>query len=1002
MFILIVILFSLANFLASSNTHLHIKRKAFEECRFSEIGSLDNSAKLKLKSENNIIFRHSTYDDFSKGLVSNSGQNLYVSKDGEIRFINWFDFNNDGYPEIVFVNDHNPFETSDGFIYYNHPVKGFRSLMPPKHQFVPGFQQLEWMDESLKHIDRLPSLGGGSTLVDDLNDDGYLDIVFANFVHGWSSNHFPITIYWGSENGFDKSRVSYLPSLSASGFASSDLDGNGYKDIVVANVGREAYASINAGNRKNKKRVVGKEENTSYIYWQDIQGYSVENRTELPTEYALDVAISDLNQDGYSDIVFLQGGVPGSIRIFYGTKQGINVNKFTDIKVKAPIWDGNNGVRRLLVADLNGDKKPDIFVPSHGDISEIFWNGSDGFNELNRTDIPTRDAVAAETEDLNGNGLNDLIIVNKNGPSYVYWNAPDGFNENRRTELPTNIALGVAVSDLNKDGFFDIVFANSQKGESYDNPSFIYWGSKDGYDPAVRDELWGFGPVDVAVGDFDKNGLDDIFLMNRQSGKRSPQYASGAYNPIDLFIYWGNKSSKYSDSSTTLLPGARTQSSVVATDLTGNGYADLIYLTNDGSVLNIFYGDQTGFSVDRSKQYDIKIQGRTPQAADLNKDGFLDIIIESQNNELAVLYGNKSGFEEVQLYVFDNFKEKFRTQAIGDVNNDGNLDLVFGSHGFIAILYGEDDGTFDIHKLETIKTDMYTTKISLADFNGDGFLDIFGHHHTPAHRGGEYSVYSAIYWNNNGLFSKKRRLELPSHGAHTGSVADVNKDGYPDILIANYNAQQTRNLETFIYWGGRNGNYSYDNVTRLPSYSPIANLVLDLNGDGINDIVVYNHSKSNRYATSSPIGGMHSIQSFIYWGTEKGWSYKNRDEISAFGPHGRLAAEPGNIMNRQSFEEYTSNVIATDGFDGQYNLKVESNHNFRQHVKVFIKSAGDINSLEQAEWKEIKLKERNDRYFLYTGSISKEDTLIKYKLRMFTGETGNGPVIRAVEMHKQN
>ncbi len=992
---LIITFLLFSTFAADNESHILLPAKS----RFRKVELSKNPVAKKTKYENNILFRHSTYDDFSDGMVSNSGQNLFVSRDGSIRFINWFDFNNDGYPEIVSVNDHNPFETSDGFIYYNHPDKGFRSLLPPEHQFVPGFQQLEWMVESLKQIDRLPSLGGGSTLVDDLDDDGFIDILFTNFVHGWSSNHFPVTIYWGSENGFDKSRVSYLSSLSASGLASSDLDGNGYKDIIMANVGREAYASANARDISNGKRIVGAEENTSYIYWQDAQGFLTENRTELPTEYALDVAVADLNQDDYPDIVFLQGGMPGSIRIFYGTQKGIDANKFTDIKVKAPIWDGNNGIRRLLLADLNGDKKPDIFVPSHGDTSEIFWNGADGFNESNRTDIQTRDAVAAASEDLNGNGLNDLIIVNKNGPSYVYWNTHDGFNENRRTELPTNLALGVAVSDLDKDGFSDIVFANSQDGESYDNSSFIYWGTKDGYHPAMRDELWGFGPVDVAIGDFDKNGLDDIFLMNRQSGKSSPQYASGLYNPVDIFIYWGNKHSKYSVASMSSLPGARTQSSVVATDLTGNGFADIIYLTGNGSILNVFYGDQNGFSIDRSKQYNIQIQGRTPLVVDLNKDGFLDIIIESSKNELAVLYGHKNGFEEVQLYVFDDFEEKFRTQAIGDVNNDGNLDLVFGSHGFIAILYGKNDGKFDIRRLKTIKTDMYTTKISLADFNGDGLLDVFGHHHTPAHRGGEYNVYSAIYWNENGSFSGENKLKLPSYGAHSGSVADVNKDGYPDILIANYNAQQTRNLETFIYWGGGKGSFSADNLTRLPSYSPIANLVLDLNSDGINDIVVYNHSKSNRFAGLNPIGGMHAIQSFIYWGTKEGWNYKNRDEIPTFGPHGRLSGEPGSIMNRSSYEEYTSAPIEIEGFDGQYNLKIESNHNFRQSVEVFIKSANNVEELEHVEWKEIKLKTRTDNYFLYEGLLSKEDTFVKYKLRLLTGGTGNGPVIQSVEMY---
>ncbi len=963
--------------------------------------SFESAGGLKPKSENNILFRHSTFDDFSGGTVSNSGHNLFVSHDGQIRFVNWFDLNNDGYPEIVSVNDHNPYENSDGIIYYNHASKGFMSLMPPLHKFVPGFQQLEWMEESLKHMDRLPALGGGTTLVEDLNSDGYTEILFTNFVHGWSDNHYPVSLYWGDENGINKTRVSYLPTLTASGLATADLDGNGYKDIIMANVGREAFASVNASGSASgngPERIIGAEEGTSYIYWQEAWGFSEDNRGEFPTEYALDVSVADLNQDGYTDVVFLQGGIPGSIRIFYGGQTGIDTARYRDIEVLAPVW--GSIVRKILIADLNGDNKPDIFVPSVGGSSEIFWNGTGGLSQSDRSVIPSRDALDAAAEDLNGNGYNDLVVVNQNGPSYIYWNSPGGFSEDRRTGLPTNVATGVAISDLDKDGFFDIVFSNSQDGESYDNPSFIYWGSKDGYHPGDRDELWGFGPVDVSVADFDKNGLDDIFLMNRQSGHRSPQYGISSYNSVDLFVYWGNKRSRYSVASMSLLPGARPQSSALATDLTGNGYADLVYLTDQGKTLNVFYGDNKGFSADKNSRYDIQIQGRTPLTADLDKDGYLDFIVESDKNELAVLLGKKEGFEEVQLYVFDGLEHDLRTQSTGDINGDGNLDLLFGGHGFIKILYGTGQGSFDIKQIETIKTNMYTTKISVADLNEDGLPDIFGHHHTPANRGGEYSVYSAIYWNNNGSFSGGNRLELPSHGAHSGSIADVNKDGYPDILIANYNAQHTRNLETFVYWGGSKGSFSPQNVTKLPGYSPIANLVLDLNGDGINEIVVYNHSKSNRIAGSNPLGGMHALQSYIYWGTENGWHINNRDEIPTFGPHGRLVAEPGDIMNRSSYEEYTSIPIALDGFSGLYNLKVESNHNFRQNIKVFIKSANGTGRLEQAEWKEIKLTDRTDDYFLYEGSLTGKDTFMKYKLRLITGETGNGPVVKAVEMYK--
>ena len=76
------------------------------------------------------FWRTAGFEAFASGTFGNAGQNLFVSQRGELKLINWFDFDRDGLPELVINNDHSPFENSDSLIYYQHPVDGFRSLLP--------------------------------------------------------------------------------------------------------------------------------------------------------------------------------------------------------------------------------------------------------------------------------------------------------------------------------------------------------------------------------------------------------------------------------------------------------------------------------------------------------------------------------------------------------------------------------------------------------------------------------------------------------------------------------------------------------------------------------------------------------------------------------------------------------------------------------------------------------------------------------------------------------
>ena len=255
------------------------------------------------------VFRHAGFATLSRGELGNAGQNVFVSARGELKLINWFDLDRDGYPDLVINNDHSPYENSDSLIYLQHPVDGFRSLLPLSAE-AGAFEKIAWLRGSAGRAEFLPSIGGGRSLIADLDGDGRPEVIFANFIHGSTHDHFPVFVYWGTEDGYSPNRRSEFPSESATGVAVADLNGDGRLDLVVANMGKEddTVAASTGPRAAAAPPIVAGATARSRIYWQGEDGFSTERITDLPTRHAVDVKIADLDGDGRPDLVFLQGG----------------------------------------------------------------------------------------------------------------------------------------------------------------------------------------------------------------------------------------------------------------------------------------------------------------------------------------------------------------------------------------------------------------------------------------------------------------------------------------------------------------------------------------------------------------------------------------------------------------------------------------------------------------------------------------------------------------------
>ncbi len=87
--------------------------------------------------------------------------------------IHRWDLNYDGYLNLLVANDHNVVEGADLFGYWGRKDSS-QSLLS---EFTQDLSRITLIDQ-IRERSRLPSRGGGRSLLVALNNKGYLEIIF--------------------------------------------------------------------------------------------------------------------------------------------------------------------------------------------------------------------------------------------------------------------------------------------------------------------------------------------------------------------------------------------------------------------------------------------------------------------------------------------------------------------------------------------------------------------------------------------------------------------------------------------------------------------------------------------------------------------------------------------------------------------------------------------------------------------------------------------------------
>jgi len=637
------------------------------------------------------------------------------------------------------------------------------------------------------------SRGAHAVVAGDLDLDGILDLVALNGLSQLDPQS-GYRVFLGLPDGSFQTGVSYHGPYNEL-FALADFTSDGFPDLVSGDWNEQPSTTL-------------------WLFPGDGSGgFGAPIKTPLGSQAnTRSLCPADFDGDGHLDLVVQTLGFTWNLRYARGHGDGT----FDPL---VPL--GPDGPGTLVASDIDHDGHLDLI---EGYLLRVWRGNGDGSLQPPIVNAPlfSSGPWTIGLSDLDGDGQLDAVC-GRNGFITVHRGHGDGTLTQVGEFAMSNWEADQAVVDLDGDGHPDLLGCHAQDFDQ--TPGLTVCRGLGGFAfGAPTTDATGGSPIDIAIGDFDRDGVPDAALGQFM-------YSPTNLGLPDLGLVFGQGDGGFAVPARVATPGQPL--AVELADLDSDGHLDVVAtvagvapavrvaLGHGGRGLDPPVGVDVGIGID-SNAGELAV-------ADFDGDGAPDLLVAgdppSGATVLARGAGDGTSFGPPQVVANGDVADV----RAADLDDDGAQDFAVTrtGAGVVTVYFGDGRGAFAAGLY--LSAGGHPTDMELADLDGDGRLDIAVADTDDGRVG--------LLLNLGGrVFAPPRTLAAPGHPLRV-AAGDLDRDGRVDLATAD---RQPKRLSVFLGTGG--GAFAPPYTVGLGHLSS-SMAIADVNRDGLLDVLDARHAE---------------------------------------------------------------------------------------------------------------------------------------------------------------